>query len=432
MKILSILCLLGLSVPLAAQSRYSNARYGVSLQYPKEYNLIEGDLPKNDTGLGYLGVIRMEFAAPGGVRVVTIEAPRGSYPGTDFVNSFFTVNVNQYLTRAECEEFPEDLAGLEGPERLTKTLGGIEFHGVNQGEGGAGHQYGGTYYHGFSDGLCYELGYGLATAGLGAVDGMKPVSQKDVFAILEGILKSVTVTPPEPPVRPANAASIRSFTVTPLDKWSPPHTFRLSWEVEQAEAGQVWLSALNCGGDFTLWRLSNTGLEAAEFPCGALVPAGTAKGSLGLEFRNMTGQEIKETVRLFAAGREAVSMTQTLSLPSLPAIITIQTDGNLYSVHEEEPPGQYTQIKAGGSYITFGNRSRLYVEIVEGHTADIEGVGFLPAETLRIGSTSLPITSADRGKITFAVPQSLPAGFYLVWLENVHGKSNVVRVQIRK
>jgi hypothetical protein len=51
--------------------------------------------------------------------------------------------------------------------------------------GGLGHQFSGTYYHGFSRGSCYELGYGMATAGYGAVDGMKQVDYGKVFSILE-------------------------------------------------------------------------------------------------------------------------------------------------------------------------------------------------------------------------------------------------------
>ena len=43
--------------------------YGVSFDFPKNYDLREGDLPDMDRGLGYLGKIPMEFSAPGGVRL---------------------------------------------------------------------------------------------------------------------------------------------------------------------------------------------------------------------------------------------------------------------------------------------------------------------------------------------------------------------------
>jgi hypothetical protein len=118
-KVLLTICVLWLAPVLTAQSKYSNSTYGISLRYPKDYELKEGKLAKNDRGLGYLGPIPMEFVAPGGVRVVTIEAPPNSYPGTDFVNAFFTVSVNRYLTKDECREFPVHL--LSGPRFAGET-----------------------------------------------------------------------------------------------------------------------------------------------------------------------------------------------------------------------------------------------------------------------------------------------------------------------
>ena len=107
MKTFIALCLCGLSITASAQLKYSDTKYGVSFQYPKGYDLKEGTLGDQDAGMGYLGPIPMEFVAPGGVRVVTIETPTDSYPGTDFVNAFFTVSINPYLTKGECEQFTD-------------------------------------------------------------------------------------------------------------------------------------------------------------------------------------------------------------------------------------------------------------------------------------------------------------------------------------
>ena len=153
-------------------SNYVNQKYGITLRYPGNYHLKEGEL-KDSVGLGYLGDIPMEFVAIGGVRVVTIEAPNDSYPGTDFVNSFFTINTNEYLTRDECKQLPDWVAGARTP--IQTKISGIEFSGLLQGGAAMSHQYGAYYYHGFAEGTCYEVGYGIATAGYGAVDGMKEV-----------------------------------------------------------------------------------------------------------------------------------------------------------------------------------------------------------------------------------------------------------------
>jgi hypothetical protein len=66
-----------------AKSRYTNEKYGISLQFPSSYTLKEGELG-NEYTLGYLGPIPMKFTAPGGVRVVTVALPPNSYPETDF------------------------------------------------------------------------------------------------------------------------------------------------------------------------------------------------------------------------------------------------------------------------------------------------------------------------------------------------------------
>ena len=98
-KLLTALCLLGFPATLAAQSTYTNAEYAISLKYPSDYVMTEGELGPKNRQLGYLGPIRMEFVAPGGARVATFEAPKSSYRGTDFVNAFITVSVNRHFVR---------------------------------------------------------------------------------------------------------------------------------------------------------------------------------------------------------------------------------------------------------------------------------------------------------------------------------------------
>jgi hypothetical protein len=176
------------------QSHYTSAKYGISFNYPKAYDIKEGDLGGGDWELGYLGSIPMEFVPEGGVRVATAETPKGAYPGTDLGVAFFTVSLNEHLIREECEKFLDDVSGIRKP--VTKKVSGIVFHGLEQGEAAVGHQFAATYYHGFSQGWCYELGEGIATDGYGSVEGMKKVDESKLFAILERILQSVTIRVP--------------------------------------------------------------------------------------------------------------------------------------------------------------------------------------------------------------------------------------------
>jgi hypothetical protein len=67
-----------------AKSRYTNEKYGISLKFPSNYTLKEGELG-NEYTLGYLGPIPMKFTAPGGVRIVTVALPPNSYPETDSI-----------------------------------------------------------------------------------------------------------------------------------------------------------------------------------------------------------------------------------------------------------------------------------------------------------------------------------------------------------
>ena len=185
---------------------FEDTIYGVSFDFPKSYDLHEGDLPDMDRGLGYLGKIPMEFYAPGGVRLATIEVPRGAHPGTDFVNAFFTVSVFPNVTEAQCADF----GSIEGDATpwLTRRIDGIEFHGRKERAVASMHQYSGTYWHGYAEESCYELGYGIATAGYGAMDGIKKVNNQAVMQKLEKILDSLTINPSQVEEAPTASADL--------------------------------------------------------------------------------------------------------------------------------------------------------------------------------------------------------------------------------
>jgi hypothetical protein len=277
---------------------------------------------------------------------------------------------------------------------------------MRQGEVGLGHQFGGIYYHAFSEGSCYEVGEGIATSGYGAVDGMEKVDERHVFAILDKIIQSVTIHAPKTVV--AASPSIRFLALSPLRQRSPS-AYCVSWDVQGAEQNQVWLSA-TCSGDLSIFEVTGNTPEDRVFPCDILTPAKSATGSLNLEFRKMAGGRIKEALRLFAAGRPSVSRTVTIDLPSLPVIISFVSDGKKYVSPFSGTP----------------------LQVVAGHNVQIGGVGFLPHQDLWIGSTSLRVQSSDTQSINFEVPKSLREGQYSLMIENEHGKSNALAVQVVK
>ncbi len=179
---------------LETASHFDDDVYGVSFDFPKHYDLREGELPDMDRGLGYLGKIPMEFAPPGGVRLVTIEVPRTAHPGTDFVNAFLTVSVLPNVSDSQCSEF--SAAFDYGDQQLTKKIDGVTFHGRTETSAASMHQYSGTYLHGYAEESCYEIGYGIVTAGYGAMDGVKKVNNHAVLQRLEKILDTMTINAP--------------------------------------------------------------------------------------------------------------------------------------------------------------------------------------------------------------------------------------------
>jgi len=147
----------------ATSLQYSNEEYGVAFDAPKGYVLKEGELPEMDRGLGYLGPIPMHFAQPGGLRLATVEPPQGIHLGTNFVNEFFTISAHYKSTEAVCSDvnIPAELRGAP----LTRTVDGIEFHGFQEQSAASMHHYTGIYLHAYANDTCYEIGYGVASAG---------------------------------------------------------------------------------------------------------------------------------------------------------------------------------------------------------------------------------------------------------------------------
>jgi hypothetical protein len=177
----------------ATSRHFDEEPYGVSLDSPRRYILTEGGLPEMDAGLGYLGPIPMEFAEPGGVRIVTVEVPPRAHLGTDFVNAFVTVSVFPNSIEDHCSHFAPELD--QNLPALTRTISGIEFTGIPNSEAADTHEYFGKYFHGYSQGSCYEIGYGVVTAGGSNLAGLKELNTDAVLQRLEKIVDTISITP---------------------------------------------------------------------------------------------------------------------------------------------------------------------------------------------------------------------------------------------
>src|SRR6266853_2219399 len=170
----------------ATSLQFSNEEYGLAFDAPKGYVLREGERPSMDRGLGYLGPIPMHFAEPGGIRLATVEPPQGLHLGTNFVNEFFTVSAHYGSTEAVCSDFNIPTESRGAP--VTRTVDGIDFHGFAEHSAASMHQYNGIYLHAYANDTCYEIGYGVATAGAGspsAYGNLKNINEEYLLHKLE-------------------------------------------------------------------------------------------------------------------------------------------------------------------------------------------------------------------------------------------------------
>jgi hypothetical protein len=186
----------------ATSLQFSNEEYGVAFDAPKGYVLKQGELPSMDRGLGYLGPIPMHFAEPGGVRLATVEPPQGLHFGTNFVNEFFTISAHYGSTEAVCADFNIPVESRGAP--VTRTVDGLDFHGFAEYSAASMHEYNGMYLHAFTNETCYEIGYGVATAGSDASAisttnsaNLKNINPENQLRKLERILENVHINPPD-------------------------------------------------------------------------------------------------------------------------------------------------------------------------------------------------------------------------------------------
>jgi hypothetical protein len=182
----------------ATSLQYSNQEYGVAFDAPKGYVLREGELPEMDRGLGYLGPIPMHFAVPGGVRLATVEPPQGLHLGTNFVNEFFTVSAHYGSSEAVCSDFNIPAESRGAP--VARTVDGIQFRGFAEYSAASMHQYHGIYLHAYANDSCYEIGYGVATAGSNSStksSNLRNINEDNLLQKLEKLLENVRINQPD-------------------------------------------------------------------------------------------------------------------------------------------------------------------------------------------------------------------------------------------
>ena len=210
----------------AATLSYVNREYGLSLNFPRNYQLkteLTTD-PATKTGSEtQLASTATEpwltnFVHPGGVILATVEMPRNSFPGTNFKSGFVNVRVNPSMTPEACAQFAVPALSMgtdvSTPVKIKQLkFGATEFQEFENNADVTTKQADAKYYHAFNNGVCYEFALGIATDGAaqGTVEEITPVDREVVFARLEKILATVKF---QPAVAPETQATVPAVAAT--------------------------------------------------------------------------------------------------------------------------------------------------------------------------------------------------------------------------
>jgi hypothetical protein len=190
---------------IARTLSYSDKTSGLSFAYPRKSTLREGEKIEQDSANAKQ--LPMNFAQPGGQRLVMLELPTAD--GKSASSRFF-VSVNKRLNAEQCGQFTSDpvldrnSADQAKAEPVATTgskvsLGGVEYFEMEKDS----EQNMAKYYHRFVSGSsspdsesaensCYEFSMQVQNAGQD-----QETELKDVFASLNKVLASVKIKPEE-------------------------------------------------------------------------------------------------------------------------------------------------------------------------------------------------------------------------------------------
>lgn len=163
---------------------FKSRDYGISFQYPWQYTRMsaralakaeDSMLPKADGFEGQFTLARVDI-------------PKGFYPDTNFDSGYFTLSLNQDVSKDECE-------GSLGNDVKIDKLNGVEFRSVETENGGRGTASKVRNYVTYANYNCYEIELGVKTKNDMGLE--REVDPDQVMRRLESILATVKVAPEE-------------------------------------------------------------------------------------------------------------------------------------------------------------------------------------------------------------------------------------------
>src|ERR1700676_742827 len=167
-------------------STYKNPEEGISLRYPRNYSLEEGDLEEHSFFLKRQEDLDSE--QPGAALVATILIPEDGYPNTTFEHGSLQLVINESGTETSCRD-----TSLIYPGATPKaaTVQGVAFWWSEQQSETAGTKVLERAYAGYSLGTCYEFLLTVAAEDAPDPDGFqKPADMSKIIKHLEKIVAS--------------------------------------------------------------------------------------------------------------------------------------------------------------------------------------------------------------------------------------------------
>lgn len=171
-------------------STYNNPQEGLSLRYPRNYSLEEGDVQEHSFFLQRQEDLDSE--RPGAKLVATLLIPEDGYPNTTFEHGSLQLVVNAAETENGCLEMSE----VEETETASRALTahGMALHWSGQESEIAGTRILQHKYAGYAQGTCYEFRLIVAADESPDPNGFtKPADVVRIMKQLENIVVSSRV-----------------------------------------------------------------------------------------------------------------------------------------------------------------------------------------------------------------------------------------------
>jgi hypothetical protein len=174
----------------APLSIYHNPEAGISIRYPRNYSLEEGDVQERSFFLKRQEDLDGE--RPGATLIATVQIPEDGYPNTTFEHGSLQLIVNEGGTERACRETRLVDSGGNGPR--TTAIQGIVFRWNERESETAGTAIVERAYAGYSQATCYEFLLTVAAEEAPDPDGFrKPADINKIMKHLEKVVGSLQI-----------------------------------------------------------------------------------------------------------------------------------------------------------------------------------------------------------------------------------------------